>query len=126
MQAMWALSVSAHQRANLVDVGSAEMLVQVCHTPRHTPLTLGTLTHSHSSAGGLHTPHHAKRLKPPTSAEAHLSRGKTLLPSHPMTQVETRWPEGSYFLLSGKSSERAACRLEAVRLAMGATHISLG
>jgi hypothetical protein len=29
MQAMWALSVSAHQRANLVDVGSTEMLVQV-------------------------------------------------------------------------------------------------
>jgi len=38
------------------------------------------------------------------------------------TQVEERWPESSYFLLHGKSSdERAACRSEAVRLAMGAT-----
>lgn len=37
MQAMWALSVSAHQRANLVDVGSAEMLVQVGQRPATVP-----------------------------------------------------------------------------------------
>ena len=38
-----------------------------------------------------------------------------------MTQVDTPWPERSYFLLSGERSERAACRVEAVRLALGAT-----
>ena len=32
---------------------------------------------------------------------------------------QNRWPESSYFLLSAKRSERAACRVEAVRLADG-------
>jgi len=36
-----------------------------------------------------------------------------------MTQVEKRWPESSYFLLSREEQQRAACRSEAVRLAMG-------
>ena len=36
-----------------------------------------------------------------------------------MTHEGKRWPESSYF--QGKSSERAACRSEAVRLAMGDT-----
>jgi len=36
-----------------------------------------------------------------------------------MTQVGKRWPESSYFLLSGKRSERVARRSEAARLAYG-------
>ena len=36
------------------------------------------------------------------------------------SQVERPWPESSYFLLSGKRNWRAACRVEAVRLAIWA------
>ena len=36
-----------------------------------------------------------------------------------MTRVGKRLPESSYFLLSGKLSDLAACLFEAVRLAMG-------
>jgi len=42
-----------------------------------------------------------------------------VLPVPCMTQVKKPWPENGYFLLSGKRSERAACRVEAVRLVMG-------
>ena len=67
MQAMWALSVSAHQRANLVDVGSAEMLVQVCHTPRNT---LSDSGHPHPQPLVCRwSPHSTPRQKTETTHE---------------------------------------------------------
>jgi hypothetical protein len=41
--------------------------------------------------------------------------------SDAITRVENPWPDISYFLLSATRSQLAACRAEAIRLAMGST-----
>ena len=58
-----------------------------------------------------------------TSLQSECNLGAVLLLPQRNAKNSSRepWHESSYFLLSGKRSERAACRVEAVRLAMGAT-----
>ena len=55
-----------------------------------------------------------------TSLQSECNLGAVLLLPQRNAKNSSRepWHESSYFLLSGKRSERAACRVEAVRLAI--------